>query len=54
MAGINFKLTRGCSVYDSVYFGIACGISNAMTSTCGNINLEDIKNLINDIEVKRM
>ena len=54
MAGINFKLSRGCSVYDSVYFGIVCGVSNAMTSTCGHINTEDIKNLINDIEVKRI
>ena len=54
MAGINFKLSRGCSVYDSVCFGIVCGVSNAMTSACGTIHTEDIKNLINDIKVKKM
>lgn len=50
-AGLAAGLTRGQDLGDACRYGAACGAANALTLLSGEVRIDDVRRLLNDVRV---
>ncbi len=54
IAGIAFSLSRKKTLKDSLRYGIACGISNALSYETGDVDINFIEKIVENIKIVEM
>ncbi|MDR7079477.1 tagatose 6-phosphate kinase [Neobacillus niacini] len=54
LAGVTYALSNGKSWPEALRYGCACGVSNAINPQTGNVELEQVETLLNEIQIERV
>jgi tagatose 6-phosphate kinase len=54
VAGFAAAINKNYNIEKTIALGVACGTANAMEFTIGKVNMDNLKKIYNNIEIKRL